>query len=98
MVFKNLFSNEELLRAIEEAGYTTPTPIQEQAIHEIIAVKDLLASAQTGTGKTAAFILPSLLAMSNPAKPGKGPRVLVLVPTRELAQQVAKVVTKYSKY
>jgi superfamily II DNA/RNA helicase len=87
-----------ILKALEEAGYTTPTPIQAQAIPEIMAGHDLMASAQTGTGKTAAFILPSLNRLSTPSEVrSKGPRVLVLTPTRELAQQVSDAATKYGK-
>ncbi len=97
MDFKEIITNTELLAAIESAGYTTPTPIQAQAIPAILAGKDLRASAQTGTGKTAAFILPTLQKLAaNPSK-GKGPRVLILVPTRELAMQVAKEAAKYAK-
>ncbi|MFN4174252.1 MAG: DEAD/DEAH box helicase [Parachlamydiaceae bacterium] len=98
--FEALFSHPEVLRAVEDAGYTEPTAIQEKAIPEVIKGSDLFASAQTGTGKTAAFILPSLVRMAeNPPKAQvTGPRILVLVPTRELATQVSKVATKYSKY
>jgi len=97
--FKELGLHASILKAIEEAGHTTPTPIQAQAIPEILKGSDLRASAQTGTGKTAAFILPSLHRLSNPSTlPGKGPRILILVPTRELAMQVAVEAAKYSKY
>ncbi len=98
--FEELFSHPEVLRAVEDAGYTQPTAIQEQAIPEVIKGSDLFASAQTGTGKTAAFILPSLVRMAENAPKAQvtGPRVLILVPTRELATQVSKVATKYSKY
>ncbi|HMC13174.1 MAG TPA: DEAD/DEAH box helicase, partial [Gallionellaceae bacterium] len=96
--FDTLGLNPNLLKAIAEAGYTTPTPIQAQAIPEALAGHDLMASAQTGTGKTAAFILPALHRLSQPsAVHGKGPRVLVLTPTRELAQQVSDAATKYGK-
>jgi superfamily II DNA/RNA helicase len=99
MTFKELSLHQNILKAIEEAGYTSPTPIQAQAIPEILKGSDLRASAQTGTGKTAAFILPSLNRLSIPSpRPGKGPRVLILVPTRELAMQVAAETAKYSKY
>ncbi len=97
--FQDLFSHKEILRAIEDAGYSVPTPIQQKAIPEAIRGADLCASAQTGTGKTAAFILPSLLRLTETSKgPQRGPRVLILVPTRELAIQVAKEAQKYSKY
>jgi superfamily II DNA/RNA helicase len=96
---KELSLHQNILKAIEEAGYTSPTPIQERAIPEILKRRDLSASAQTGTGKTAAFILPSLHLLETPSTlPGKGPRILILVPTRELAMQVAVEATKYSKY
>jgi superfamily II DNA/RNA helicase len=99
MEFKDLNLHPNILKAIQEAGFTSPTPIQAQAIPEIIKGSDLRASAQTGTGKTAAFILPSLNQLTTPSKlPGKGPRILILVPTRELAMQVAAETVKYSKY
>jgi superfamily II DNA/RNA helicase len=99
MSFKDLFQHPEILKAIEDLGYTTPTPIQKEAIPLILSGCDLRGSAQTGTGKTAAFILPALCKLAKPsAKPGKGPRVLILVPTRELAIQVAEEATKYCKY
>jgi superfamily II DNA/RNA helicase len=97
--FKELNLHPSILKAVEEAGFTTPTPIQQQAIPEILKGSDLRASAQTGTGKTAAFILPSLNRLTVPSQvQGKGPRVLILVPTRELAMQVAIEASKYSKY
>jgi superfamily II DNA/RNA helicase len=99
MSFKELISDPSILQAIEESGYTVPTPIQTEAIPVILKGKDLRGSAQTGTGKTAAFLLPVLQKLvTNPAKPGKGPRVLILVPTRELAMQVAKETSKYGKF
>src|SRR3990167_5444601 len=99
MTFKDLNLDPKILKAIAELGYDVPTPIQEQAIPKILERCDLRASAQTGTGKTAAFILPALHRLLNsPSKPGKGPRILVLVPTRELAMQVANESAKYSKY
>jgi superfamily II DNA/RNA helicase len=98
MSFENLNLNTAILKAIAETGYTEPTPIQAQAIPEIMAGNDLMASSQTGSGKTAAFILPVLNRLATPsAMPGKGPRVLVLTPTRELAQQVCDAATKYGK-
>ena len=99
MTFEALNLHPAVLKAIVETGYTTPTPIQAQAIPEVIAGHDLMASAQTGTGKTAAFILPALNRLATPSTmPGKGPRVLVLTPTRELAQQVCDAATKYGKH
>ncbi len=97
--FEALNLHPAILRAIEEAGYTTPTPIQAQAIPEVIAGRDLLASAQTGTGKTAAFTLPALNLLATPHESrSRGPRILVLVPTRELAAQVNDSARKYGKY
>ena len=101
MDFKQLLSHPKILQAIEESGYTTPTPIQERAIPKILEGCDVQGSAQTGTGKTAAFILPTLerlLTTPSKGKKGAGPRVLILVPTRELAMQVAKEAEKYSKH
>ncbi len=97
--FQELNLHPSILKAIDEAGFTTPTPIQAEAIPEIMKGSDLRASAQTGTGKTAAFILPSLNRLATPSTlPGKGPRILILVPTRELAMQVAVEAAKYSKH
>lgn len=99
MTFQELELDPKILKAIEDAGYTTPTPIQSQAIPQVLAGKDLRASAQTGTGKTAAFILPSLHKLTKPSQVNcHGPRVLILVPTRELAMQVATEAAKYSKH
>ena len=97
MNFKELNLHSGILTAIEELGHTQPTPIQEQAIPEILNGSDLRASAQTGTGKTAAFILPALNLLATHL-PGKGPRILILVPTRELAMQVAAEAAKYSRH
>ncbi len=98
MSFENLNLNAAILKAIADTGYTEPTPIQEQAIPVIMSGDDLMASSQTGSGKTAAFTLPVLNRLATPsALPGKGPRVLVLTPTRELAQQVCDAATKYGK-
>ena len=100
MSFSELGLAPELLRAIADEGYTTPTPIQQQGIPLVLQGRDLLAAAQTGTGKTAAFTLPILhkLAGSGQSKSGTGPRVLVLVPTRELAAQVAESMRTYGKH
>lgn len=99
MTFHDLQLHENLLKAIEEAGYTAPTPIQSEAIPQILKGLDLRASAQTGTGKTAAFMLPALQRMTTPGDSHIiGPRVLILVPTRELAMQVANEAVKYGKY
>ena len=97
--FSSLNLHPSILRAIEEAGYITPTPIQAQAIPEVLAGHDIMASAQTGTGKTAAFTLPALNLLATPhASNSRGPRILVLVPTRELAAQVNESARKYGKY
>jgi ATP-dependent RNA helicase RhlE len=96
MSFAELGLVPELLRAVAEQGYTTPTPIQLQAIPAVLADRDVLAGAQTGTGKTAAFILPILQKLGAP--PGRTPRVLVLTPTRELAAQIAESGRSYGKY
>jgi superfamily II DNA/RNA helicase len=95
--FKELNLHNGILQALEENGYTTPTPIQMRAIPKILEGLDIQASAQTGTGKTAAFILPALDRLTKSA-PKRSPRVLILVPTRELAMQVANQTLKYSKH
>lgn len=97
--FESLNLHPTLVRALEESGYTAPTPIQAQAIPVVTEGHDLMASAQTGTGKTAAFMLPALNLLSTPhALKSRGPRILVLVPTRELATQVNEAARKYGKY
>ncbi len=90
----------ELRKAIADSGYVTPTPIQAQAIPHLLAGRDLLGCAQTGTGKTAAFMLPILHSLAqNKRKSNPGhPRVLVLAPTRELAVQIGHSVTTYGRY
>jgi len=100
MSFNNLGLSEPLLRAIKDEGYENPTPVQKQAIPVVLQGKDVLAGAQTGTGKTAGFTLPLLERLSKSPKPkGKRPvRALVLTPTRELASQVAESVRTYGKY
>lgn len=97
--FEDLNLNPDILKAIAEIGYQTPTPIQQQAIPAVLSGMDLRASAQTGTGKTAAYILPALNRLSTSVKKRfEGPKILILVPTRELAIQVAEETAKYSKY
>jgi ATP-dependent RNA helicase RhlE len=96
MSFENLGLKPELLRAVADKGYTVPTPIQLQAIPAVLAGGDVLAGAQTGTGKTAGFTLPLLQKLG--ACGGRNPRALVLTPTRELAAQVAQSITDYGKY
>jgi superfamily II DNA/RNA helicase len=99
MPFLNLGLCKPIVQAIEELGYTAPTPIQKQAIPIILSGKDLIATAQTGTGKTAAFVLPILEAFNKERTlRGKRIRALILTPTRELAVQVAANVTQYSKH
>jgi ATP-dependent RNA helicase RhlE len=100
MSFTSLGLADEIVRAVTEHGYTTPTPIQAQAIPAVLAGGDLLAGAQTGTGKTAGFTLPLLQRLSRVAQPaGQRPiRALVLTPTRELAAQVEESVRTYGKY
>lgn len=98
ITFADLGLDPAVLKAVEESGYTIPTPIQAQAIPDVLAGRDLMASAQTGTGKTAAFMLPALHRLKQPSLVrGKGPRVLVLTPTRELAQQVSEAAAKYGR-
>ncbi|SQH14133.1 ATP-dependent RNA helicase RhlE [Providencia heimbachae] len=98
--FSDLALNEEILLAINELGYETPTPIQQQAIPAVLAGHDLLASAQTGTGKTAGFTLPILQKLiETPRGKNRRPvRALILTPTRELAAQVAENVKEYSRH
>jgi len=88
----------ELTRALADRGYAEPTPVQLRVIPEILAGRDILAGAQTGTGKTAGFTLPILQRLHGNAHPPKAPRALVLVPTRELAAQVNESVRAYGKY
>ncbi|HUH38569.1 MAG TPA: DEAD/DEAH box helicase [Spongiibacteraceae bacterium] len=95
--FTSLGLSEALLRAVAEQGYDTPTPIQVKAIPAILAGRDVLAAAQTGTGKTAGFTLPLLHRLGDWASTGN-PRALVLTPTRELAAQVGESVATYGKY
>lgn len=99
MTFRNLGLSTELLRAVATQGYSEPTPIQQQVIPAILQEQDVLASAQTGTGKTAGFTLPLLHRLSiTPGKSRRTPRALILTPTRELAAQVNDSVKAYGKY
>ncbi|MGH8177205.1 MAG: DEAD/DEAH box helicase [Steroidobacter sp.] len=98
MPFASLGLMPELVRALADRQYTEPTPVQARVIPEILAGRDILAGAQTGTGKTAAFTLPILQRLQAEAHPSKAPRVLVLVPTRELASQVNESIKSYGKY
>jgi superfamily II DNA/RNA helicase len=93
----------DILKAVKESGYTTPTPIQEQAIPVVLAGRDVMGAAQTGTGKTASFSLPIIQRLlpqaSTSASPARHPvRALILTPTRELADQVAANVQSYAKH
>ncbi len=94
--FADLKLNKQLLNAIQEAGYQNPTPIQEKAIPSILAGHDLLGIAQTGTGKTGAFVLPILKKLSHAQ--GAHPRALILAPTRELAIQINENIKQLAKY
>ncbi len=99
MSFESLNLHPTILRAVLEAGYDTPTAVQAQAIPEALNGRDIMASAQTGTGKTAAFTLPALNLLATPHESkSRGPRILVLTPTRELAAQVNEAARKYGKY
>ncbi|MGC2854408.1 DEAD/DEAH box helicase [Novispirillum sp. DQ9] len=105
MTFSELALHPMVLRALEEGGYTEPTPVQSAAVPPALEGKDLLATAETGTGKTAAFLLPALTRMivrAEAAPPQRrlpgAPRILVLAPTRELASQVTQAVRKYGKH
>ncbi|PHQ90212.1 MAG: ATP-dependent RNA helicase RhlE [Sulfurimonas sp.] len=101
MSFKNLGLCDQLLRAIKEVGYDTPTPVQEQAIPVILKKRDILAGAQTGTGKTAGFTLPMLQLLhqhKDEKRKRHQVRALILTPTRELASQVQESVALYGKF
>ncbi|HEX8448816.1 MAG TPA: DEAD/DEAH box helicase, partial [Allosphingosinicella sp.] len=90
--------SDELLRAVEESGYTDPTPIQKQAVPSVLMGRDLIGIAQTGTGKTAAFVLPMIDILGEGRSRARMPRSLILEPTRELAMQVSENFEKYGKY
>jgi len=100
MSFSELGLDAKILKAVQEAGYTEPTPIQAATIPPIIAGQDLIGIAQTGTGKTAAFTLPILTRLAAPLAPGqrRGTRVLVIAPTRELVLQIEENVRAYAKH
>jgi len=95
MSFSNLGLSEKVLAAVKAAGYVTPTPIQEQAIPHVLARRDVLGIAQTGTGKTAAFTLPMLTMLEHGRARARMPRTLILEPTRELAAQVQESFERY---
>ena len=99
MLFKELNLDARLLKAAEASGFSKPTEIQRQAIPVVLSGRDLMAAAQTGTGKTAAFVLPALQQLLNPArKGGRGPRVLILTPTRELAMQINDNIRQFTRF
>lgn len=100
MSFHDLKLHPGILKALDAAGLSTPTPIQLEAIPRVLEGADLRASAQTGTGKTAAFILPALMKITVPSinQKSRGPRILILVPTRELAMQVANEAVRFSTH
>ena len=97
MTFRDLGLTDPLLDAIEAVGYTTPTPIQEKSIPVVLMGRDVLGSAQTGTGKTASFTLPMIDILSSGRAKARLPRSLILTPTRELAAQVAESFDAFSK-
>lgn len=100
MTFETLALDPSLMKAIKESGYTAPTPIQARAIPFILKGRDIMATAQTGTGKTAAFMLPALqhlLKVKTQQFPAK-PRILILTPTRELANQITAAAQQYGKF
>ncbi|MCW2411647.1 MULTISPECIES: DEAD/DEAH box helicase [unclassified Sphingobium] len=98
MPFADLGLSNELLQAVGEAGYSEPTPIQAQAIPSVLMMRDIIGIAQTGTGKTASFVLPMIDILAQGRSRARMPRSLILEPTRELAAQVAENFEKYGKY
>jgi superfamily II DNA/RNA helicase len=98
MNFADLGLSDELLRAVEDTGYTEPTPIQASAIPSVLMMRDIIGIAQTGTGKTAGFVLPMIDILAHGRSRARMPRSLILEPTRELAAQVAENFEKYGKY
>ena len=98
MTFADLGLSDQLLRAVEDSGYSDPTPIQRAAIPSVLMGRDLVGIAQTGTGKTAGFVLPMLDILSHGRSRALMPRSLILEPTRELAAQVSENFEKYGKY
>ncbi len=97
MKFADLGLSDKLLQAVQDAGYEEPTPIQAEAIPQVQMMRDLIAIAQTGTGKTASFVLPMIDILANGRRRARMPRSLILEPTRELAMQVAENFEKYGK-
>src|ERR671920_793553 len=97
MSFSHLGLSDKVLAAVSAAGYTTPTPIQTQAIPHVLRGRDVLGIAQTGTGKTAAFVLPMITKLEQGRARARMPRTLILEPTRELAAQVEENFSRYGK-
>ncbi|MBX9796280.1 DEAD/DEAH box helicase [Sphingomonas sp.] len=98
MSFADLGLSDELMRAVTEAGYSEPTPIQASAIPSVLMMRDIIGIAQTGTGKTASFVLPMIDILAHGRSRARMPRSLILEPTRELAAQVAENFEKYGRY
>src|SRR3954468_17347743 len=98
MSFADLGLSDELLRAVTESGYTEPTPIQRQAIPSVLMGRDLIGIAQTGTGKTAGFVLPMTDLLARARSRPRMPRSLILEPPRELPAQVGENFEKYGKH
>src|SRR3569623_3003769 len=97
MPFADLGLSDELLRAVEEAGYTEPTPIQAATVPSVLMMRDIIGIAQTGTGKTAAFVLPMIDVLGHGRSRARMPRSLLLEPPRELAAQVPEHFEQYGK-
>ncbi|MDX1901313.1 MAG: DEAD/DEAH box helicase [Gammaproteobacteria bacterium] len=98
MKFTELNLHPQIIKALEMCHYKEPTPIQEKAIPVVLSGKDLVATAQTGTGKTAAFVLPMLHQLQAIKSQAKGPRALILTPTRELANQITQAISQYGRF
>src|SRR5919106_5107946 len=98
MTFADLGLSDELLRAVNDSGYNDPTPIQREAVPHVLMGRDIVGIAQTGTGKTAGFVLPMIDILHHGRSRARMPRSLILEPTRELAQQVSENFEKYGKY
>src|SRR5260221_10879711 len=98
MPFRTFGLEANILKAVQEAGYTEPTPIQSAAIPQVLAGHDLIGIAQTGTGKTAAFTLPILTQLAAHPVAGRGIRVLIIAPTRELVVQIDENVRAYARH
>src|SRR6201985_3037645 len=97
MSFSNLVLSDKVLAAVAATGYTSPTPIQAEAIPHVLARRDVLGIAQTGTGKTASFVLPMITMLEQGRARARMPRTLILEPTRELAAQVEENFNKYGQ-